>query len=262
MAIDSIQKQNVLFLHVQRYIEKIVTATSEKEIIKICSDIAGSLETSYFSHGLMWADDFHHAKFKIISNYDQNWLEEYDNQGYYLVDPRARKCMTSMIPVFWDTNKSYLEKLNSDAKEMMENAHEHNVCSGVTAPIFSYQNVKGAFSFGLTSDSYLQKQKKQLEYISPLTNYLGVFVHQAMMKILKLEINNNNELLSEREKDCLSWAADGKTISEIASSLCLSESTIKYHFRNAMEKLGARNTIQALSIAILKGYIQPILRAK
>lgn len=253
-------QQSEIFSNAQRHIEQIVTAKTEQQIISSCTQIAESLEMSYFSHGMMWADDFHHINFKIISNYGRDWLEEYDNQDYYQVDPRARECMTSLVPVFWNTEKPYLEKLDPDAREMMENAHEHRVGSGVTAPVFSFQDAKGAFSFGLISTAGLAKQKKQLELISPLVNYLGVFVHQALMTLLKLENNNHNVLLSEREKDCLSWAADGKTISEIASLLFLSESTVKYHLRHAMEKLGATNTSQALSIAILKGYIQPILK--
>jgi DNA-binding CsgD family transcriptional regulator len=259
---NSTLKQQYLFTTVQKQIGQIAIAKSEDKLVKICSEIASNLEVSYFSHGLMWADDFHHPKFKIISNYKKGWLEEYDERSYYSIDPRARECMTSLTPVFWNTEKPYMDQLQPDAKEMMENAHEHNVYSGVTAPIFSFKDVKGAFSFGLTSSSCLRKQKKQLELISPFANYLGVFVHQAMMKILKIEETNSNILLSEREKDCLCWAADGKTTSEIASFLCLSESTIKYHFRNAMEKLGAKNTTQALSIAILKGYIQPILSVR
>ncbi len=255
-------KQSGLFTLVQEHIAQIISVKSEKELIKICSSISAGLETSYFSHGMMWADDFHHSKFKIISNYNHEWLEEYDNRGYYLVDPRAHACMTSMTPIFWNTEKPYLDKLAKDAKRMMENAHEHKVCSGVSAPIFSFQDAKGAFSLGLSSHGSLSEQEKHLELISPFVNYLGVFVHQAMMKFLKLEKSNATILLSEREKDCLCWAADGKTANEIASLLYLSESTVKYHFRHAMQKLGAKNTSQALSIAILKGYIHPKLSNK
>ena len=253
-------KQDYFFSNVQAYIEQIVTATSEKEIITVCSDIAESIETSYFSHGLMWADDFHHVKFKVISNYDKKWLDEYDNQGYYAVDPRFKECMTSITPVFWNTEKCYLDTLKPEAKRMMENAHEHNISCGVTVPVFSSQNVKGAFSFGLTLNSSLQKQEKQLELISPFVNYLGVYVHQAMIKILELEESDSKVLLSQREKDCLSWAADGKKMGEIALLLYISESTVKYHLKNAMKKLNAKNTTQALSISILKGYIEPVLR--
>jgi len=254
-----IDKQQHLFTVIQPFIEQICRVKTEVELVKICTEITNELELSYFSHGLMWADDFHHPHFKIISNYEKKWLDEYDNCNYYQIDPRAKACMKSMMPVFWNTEKPYLDTLPTEAREMMENAHEHQVGSGVTAPIFSSQNSKGAFGFGLKSDSILKNQEGKLELISPFVNYLGVFVHQAIISLLKLETNDNTILLSEREKDCLCWAADGKTTSEIASSLYLSESTIKYHFKNAMVKLNARNTSQALSIAITKGYIQPIL---
>ncbi len=255
------KKQNVYYRELQTYITRIVAANTENELIRCCTEIAESIGVSYFSHGLMWLDDFHKPKFKIISNYRQDWLAEYDEKNYYQVDPRARQCMHSITPVYWDTEKPFLDKLAPDAREMMENAHEHQVYSGVTAAIFAYHDIKGAFTFGYTTGSglSLSKKRQHLTLISPLLNSLGVFVHQAMIRCLKLESNPLNDALSEREKDCLSWVAEGKTMSEIASSLCLSESTIKYHLKNAMHKLDAKNTSQALSIAILKGYIQPAL---
>ncbi len=255
-----IKKQNGCYLQLQTYIAQIIAANTERELIQCCTDIADSIGVSYFSHGLMWLDGFHQPKFKIISNYKQDWLAEYDELNYYQVDPRAKQCMHSITPVYWDTEKPFLDKLEPGAREMMENAHEHQVYSGVTAPIFGYQDIKGAFSFGYMTGSSLSKQRQHLTLISPLLNSLGVFVHQAVIRCLKLDTDPLNDALTEREKDCLSWVADGKTMSEIASSLCLSESTIKYHLKHAMIKLDARNTAQALSIAILKGYIQPVLK--
>lgn len=61
--------------------------------------------------------------------------------------------------------------------------------------------------------------------------------------------------LSPREREVLSWLAQGLTGEEIASELHLSAETIRTHVRNAMDKLGARTRVQAIVLALRQGEI-------
>lgn len=61
--------------------------------------------------------------------------------------------------------------------------------------------------------------------------------------------------LSEREIQCLSWTAAGKTSSEIAGILGLSEHTINHYLNHVGKKLDAVNRTQAVVKAMKKGYI-------
>lgn len=54
--------------------------------------------------------------------------------------------------------------------------------------------------------------------------------------------------LTAREAECLGWAAQGKTNSEIAVILGISENTVRYHFKNVLGKLGARTRVQAVAL--------------
>ena len=56
-------------------------------------------------------------------------------------------------------------------------------------------------------------------------------------------------LLSKREQAVLSLVAQGFTNREIATTLCISENTVKVHLRNIMEKLHAHTRQQAVSLA-------------
>ncbi|MEE9303187.1 MAG: helix-turn-helix transcriptional regulator [Thiotrichaceae bacterium] len=61
--------------------------------------------------------------------------------------------------------------------------------------------------------------------------------------------------ITRREGECLSWAAIGKTASEIAEILNISEHTVHFHTKNAIKKLDAANKTHAVVKAILGQYI-------
>jgi DNA-binding CsgD family transcriptional regulator len=63
--------------------------------------------------------------------------------------------------------------------------------------------------------------------------------------------------LNERECQVLTWVAAGKTASEIASIMPISERTVSFHLSNARRKLGAANSRHAISRAISLGLIEP-----
>jgi DNA-binding CsgD family transcriptional regulator len=56
--------------------------------------------------------------------------------------------------------------------------------------------------------------------------------------------------LSSREKDCLLWAAKGKSSWDIGLILGVSESTVNFHIKNAMKKLDTTSRTVAVIKAI------------
>ncbi len=61
--------------------------------------------------------------------------------------------------------------------------------------------------------------------------------------------------LSERERQILQRAGDGRTSSEIAAELHLSEGTVRNYLSEAIAKLNASNRTDAARIARLKGWL-------
>lgn len=61
--------------------------------------------------------------------------------------------------------------------------------------------------------------------------------------------------LTEREIDCMCWAAAGKTSWETAVILGISERTVNFHLRNACSKLQAPNRRAAVAVALHKGIL-------
>lgn len=61
--------------------------------------------------------------------------------------------------------------------------------------------------------------------------------------------------LSAREAQCVRWAAAGKTNAEIATILSLSVSTVRFHLRNAAQKLGAATRARMIQLATGHGFV-------
>jgi two-component system NarL family response regulator len=59
--------------------------------------------------------------------------------------------------------------------------------------------------------------------------------------------------LSEREQEVLKIMAQGKTNFEIAATLCISESTVKFHINHILSKLGVSDRTQAVLLAMKRG---------
>jgi two-component system, NarL family, response regulator DesR len=68
-------------------------------------------------------------------------------------------------------------------------------------------------------------------------------------------LSEGNNPLTSRERDVLSAALFGASIEEIAARLWLSEGTVRNHLSVAMQKLGARNRMEAARLAEQKGWL-------
>ncbi len=66
----------------------------------------------------------------------------------------------------------------------------------------------------------------------------------------------NKNILTDREKEVLQLGITGATNKEIASSLFISENTVKNHLCNILDKLHLQNRIQAAAYALREGLIQ------
>ena len=63
--------------------------------------------------------------------------------------------------------------------------------------------------------------------------------------------------LTNRERQAMTLAADGKSNDEIASELHLSALTVRTHIQRAMTKLGARDRAQLVVLAYKNGLVPP-----
>ena len=66
----------------------------------------------------------------------------------------------------------------------------------------------------------------------------------------------SDETLTTREVEVLRKVGEGNRNKDIADQLFISEETVKVHVKHIMDKLGAKDRTQAISIAVRRGIIQ------
>jgi two-component system response regulator DesR len=64
-----------------------------------------------------------------------------------------------------------------------------------------------------------------------------------------------NNPLTSREREVLSVALSGASLADIAAQLALSEGTVRNHLSIAIQKVGARNRMEAARLAEQKGWL-------
>ena len=64
------------------------------------------------------------------------------------------------------------------------------------------------------------------------------------------------EDLTSRELDVLRLMRDGHRNKQIADKLCIAETTVNFHIKNLVDKLGANDRTHAVTIAIRRGLLQ------
>src|SRR3990172_8235098 len=119
----------------------------------------------------------------------------------------------------------------------------------------------GAISAG--ADGYLLKNSEPEELrraINLIAEGKSVLSPEVTTRVLKAVSGVQGipaEIgLSPREMEVLDCLAQGKTSSEIASDLFITENTVKTHVRHILEKLEAANRAEAVSRAIQLGLIR------
>ena len=135
-------------------------------------------------------------------------------------------------------------------RRMVRMAGEFGMSAGITVPAWA-PGVDWAFATFTTDATY------DLRALAPTIAPTAYFITclQSRMQQLLLGRERNQVMLSQRERDILSWCAIGKTSWEISTLLQISERTVNFHLQNAASKLQARGRRAACARALALGLI-------
>jgi DNA-binding CsgD family transcriptional regulator/PAS domain-containing protein len=85
--------------------------------------------------------------------------------------------------------------------------------------------------------------------------FFGFWRDGFFQKLISGETSAYGNILTSRELDLLTLAADGYTSAEIANKKNLSVETVRTHNRNIISKTGAKNLTEVVRVALVEGWI-------
>ena len=121
---------------------------------------------------------------------------------------------------------------------------------GFVVPVMLTEGRLFAVSFGARM---LDLSAEKLASLSFLTNFA---VGHLINLCPHFNCDRDIEALTPRERDCLAWAADGKTDWEIATILGISVPTVRKHLGAVRSKLRAVNKFHAVAVGFRTGLLR------
>jgi DNA-binding CsgD family transcriptional regulator len=191
---------------------------------------------------LNWDDGF------VFNNVSRDFMDVYRARGYDAIDPIRPLGALREEPFFWrDVPK--LIKLTPAQIDYLAFLKEFGVRDGISVPIFGAKGTVAVVAAGtMTQDLSIEPgDLVDLQLVC-------AFVHKRYLQLYgasEVELPN----LTKREREVLSWMAQGKNSAAIAGILGVSEHTVDTLTRRTYQKLGVNDRISAVLKAVGAGLV-------
>jgi len=199
----------------------------------------------------------HHVDFRReespairLHNYPQLWEEWFDARGLGRSDPIHRASHLVNVGFPW-ANVPGMIKLTPDDRIVLDQAVRIGIGDGYTIPANVPGEMLGSFSFAVESG---RRFPREFELTCQL---IGAFAFEAARRLTDPRALSINHLpmLTDRQRDCVLWAARGKTDWEIAQILGISHETVIQHLKHARERYGVQKRALLAVRALFDGLI-------
>lgn len=229
----------------------------------LLSDAVAGIGLDIVNYGFFDGDAASRAAtdIRFMSTMSDDWMKHYAEQSLAARDPHVQRVrIRSLSPYLWGA--SALQKLDDPGER--ETAHEGGEAglrSGLfvpmTSPLDPFSPV-ACLAFGSALDER-DFNRIVAERGLDLLQIAHVF-HSATIRSAWMEAAGAKPL-TNREKDCLRYLAEGLRQDAIADALGLARVTVEMHLRSARRKLGARTLAEAVARSLLYGQLSPDLSA-
>ncbi|MEM9472549.1 MAG: LuxR C-terminal-related transcriptional regulator [Pseudomonadota bacterium] len=193
---------------------------------------------------------------RISSNFSPEFQHAYAREGLGQIDPFLLfSCNTLTAKKIVTKDLSSFPGATAQHKMFLEHAAENGAVNNLGVPVRMSDGSNDLFGGWIFSNSEPERRFETLHEDHATTMHLaGVLAYERMVA-LGISSMGAEQLLSERERECLIWLCAGLRVSMIAERLSLSESAVRLYITNARRKFGARTREQAIARAIFSGEI-------
>lgn len=214
--------------------------------------ILGSYGLDHFIYQLIHLPSAAEGKLLPMLSCPAEWGARYVERGYRDVDPVVAAGALANLPVDWRT----IDRRGLHARRVLEEAQDFGFGPlGLTFPVRGALGDYALFTVTSgTSDEAWERDKRLYMRDFQLIAYL---VHGRVLEFECRPALASIKPLSPRERECLRWAALGKTNKAIARELKISERVVRAYFETSRQKLKCLNRSHVVSRALSLQFIQP-----
>lgn len=169
------------------------------------------------------------------------WLRLYNERDYVRIDPSIRYCKQRVDP-FRTTDAPFDAEREPDVIPFLKRATDFALTNGFWFPIPGKR--------GTTAGVWMSGPRSEvIERDLPLLHLIALSAFELLRR-LQRPPSSMHIVLTPREREVLSWAAQGKSAWETGEILGIAKRTVDEHVQTASRKLNAVNRTQAVVAAL------------
>ena len=228
-----------MFNRVEIFVREVRDLKTEDALAKAIGEVTAELGFRYFAltHHL----DVRRSSDAIrLHNYPDGWAEWFDDHSLGATDPVHRASNLTSVGFAWSDLPEMLALTTEDLR-VLELARRQGIGEGFTVPAHVPGEAHGSCSFACATGEPFREENLQLLQL------VGAFAFEAARRMRRLRNSGPPVRLTDRQRECVMWAACGKSDWEIAQILGISHETVIEHLKRARERYGVgKRTLLAI----------------
>jgi len=219
-----------MFDRVEGFVRDVRGLECEEELAEALAEISKDLGFRYFA--LTHHVDIRRSTAGIrIHNYPAGWAEWFDGQALGATDPVHRASNLTSVAFAWSSLPDLIALTRQD-RRVLDLAYQQGIGEGITVPAHVPGEAHGSCSFARSPGENLDADQL------PFVQLIGAFAFEAARRMRRTRLAPAPVELTDRQRDCVIWAARGKSDWEIGRILGISQETVIEHMKHARERYG------------------------
>ena len=239
-----------------KLLQEIRNAVCHDELSATLGQMCELIKFDFFLLALSTPHSITQVETLVLDSFPVTWRRHYNVVGLGHFEAIVQYSQKEYLPVIWD-DLLHHKKCQRSYRGIMNNIKNHGIKNGFSIPIHGIQGKFGIISFA--TSSICKSPTPLYTDAIPLVQLIIPSLQDALQRINLGHSEVKPHKLTKRERECLTWAAEGKSAWEISKIISCSERTVIFHLSNSISKLDATNRYQAISKALITGVIGPDL---
>lgn len=230
------------------FASELMNITSSRQLCDALDDVARQLGFDHFALSLELRSGSIKTQGLLLHNYPAEWAKVYVGFDLAGQDPVRRACDKTFIGFAWESIRQIIPLTRGD-RRMLRIGRECGLGDGYTVPRHLPGLARGSCTFAVSPGHELPR--RQL----PLAEVIGALALSCALGLGPASCEEPVPVLSDRQRECLLWAARGKTAAETALILGISSETVVQHLKVARERYDVHCKQSLVVAALFDGLI-------